>query len=221
MEKKTGIFPQLLLGIVLMFFVFSSAVTATLHFRPFYYGAIDRMELPERTGFSEEEIRENYDALIEYNSLFSTGELELPTLEMSEAGRIHFAEVKVIFVAIQWMVIGTLIAGALGVFCLWKKRSFLYLKLGGLLTLAVPAVLGLLVAVSWNWLFITFHRLFFNNDYWIFDERTDPVIQILPNEFFMRCAILVLALVMLGALLMLLLYRIAGRRSAGRETEAV
>ena len=213
MKKKTGIFPQLLLGVVLMFFVFSSAVTVTLHFRPFYYGAIDRMELPEKTGLSEEEIRGNYDALIDYNGLFSTGELELPTLAMSEGGRIHFAEVKELFVMIQWLMIGTLIAGALGILSLWKKRSFLYLKLGGLLTLAVPAVLGLLVAVSWNWLFVAFHRLFFNNDYWIFDERTDPVIKILPNEFFMHCAILILVLVVLGALLMLLLHWFARRRS--------
>ena len=29
----------------------------------------------------------------------------------------------------------------------------------------------------------------FDNDYWLFNSKTDPVIKILPDEFFMHCGI--------------------------------
>ena len=43
-----------------------------------------------------------------------------------------------------------------------------------------------------------FHKLFFDNDDWIFNPRTDPVIKILPDEFFMHCAIAIIAIVLLA-----------------------
>ena len=44
--------------------------------------------------YTEKDIRSNYDALIDYNSLFNHQPLKFPTCAMSESGRIHFEEVK-------------------------------------------------------------------------------------------------------------------------------
>ena len=96
--------------------------------------------LPENTGYSEEEIRKKYDALIDYNSVFYRGELEFPTLAMSEEGRIHFVEVKRIFVFIQAVLLPlSFIGSILGIFSL-KKQKPAYLKLTSVLTLALPAI---------------------------------------------------------------------------------
>ena len=41
----------------------------------------------------------------------------------------------------------------------------------------------------------------FSNDYWLFDPAADPVILILPDGYFLQCAVLILVLVFIGSLL--------------------
>lgn len=36
-------------------------------------------------------------------------------------------------------------------------------------------------------IFITFHQIFFRDATWLFDPATDPVINILPERYFMLC----------------------------------
>ena len=31
------------------------------------------------------------------------------------------------------------------------------------------------------------HKILFNNDDWLFDYETDPIIYLLPEEFFLTC----------------------------------
>ena len=58
----------------------------------------------------------------------------------------------------------------------------------------------------------------FSNDYWLFDERTDPVINILPDEFFLHCALLIILLILAASLIMGLIYlRQKKRRSGGPQ----
>ena len=52
------------------------------------------LHITELSGREEKDIRSNYDALIDYNSLFNHQPLKFPTCAMSESGRIHFEEVK-------------------------------------------------------------------------------------------------------------------------------
>ena len=85
---------QIFTAIALTLCILSVAVIFTLNFRPLYYMDIHHFNLPEKTGYPEEEIRENYDSLIDYNSVFYQEALEFPTLTMSEEGRIHFVEVN-------------------------------------------------------------------------------------------------------------------------------
>ena len=66
-----------------------------------YYFDIDYLHISETTGLSVDVIRHNYDVLIQYQSLFYQGTLNLPDFVMSNSGRIHFEEVKRIFEIIQ------------------------------------------------------------------------------------------------------------------------
>jgi len=57
---------------------------------------------------------------------------------------------------------------------------------------AVFSVVGILAAIDFDRAFVIFHTLFFpGKDNWIFDWRMDPIILILPQEFFRNCAILI------------------------------
>ena len=137
---------------------------------------------------------------------------------MSESGRIHFEEVKNIFVLFQYMFMVTLVFGVFGIWYMSRKKSYLFLKLTSILTVVIPVILGLFIASNWDRAFVMFHKLVFNNDYWIFDYNTDPVITILPDTFFLHCGILILAGVVFGSLICFILYRILKKKEVNHVT---
>ena len=205
--KKGSLIIHTALALILTLTIISVSVVFTLAFRPLYYLDISALNIPEESGYSEEEIRENYDVLVDYNMSFGGGRLEFPSLAMSEPGRIHFEEVRAIFNLFKYMAMAGAVLSIAGiVFCI-RRREYRYLKLTSILAVALPAVLGILVALNWDWAFVAFHHLAFNNDYWIFDPATDPVITILPDTFFMHCALMILGCVVMGSLICGLLYR--------------
>ncbi|MDD3222612.1 MAG: TIGR01906 family membrane protein [Clostridia bacterium] len=198
-----------LTALALTLCIISASVVITLNFKPLYYIDMGIYNLSEETGYTDAEIRENYNALIEYNSVFYQGELNFPSLPMSKEAQIHFVEVKRIFVFIQAVLFPlSLIGSIIGIWYLKKKKQKpAYLKLTSVLSLALPAILGILIALNWDQFFVTFHEIFFNNDYWIFDASTDPIILLLPDGYFMHCALMILGLIILSSLLCFILYR--------------
>ena len=80
-----------------------------------------------------------------------------------------------------------------------------------LLTLAmmviiIPAVLGGAIAINWDMAFVVFHKLLFRNDYWLFDLETDPVITVLPDQFFMHVALVMIGVALLSCAVCLVAY---------------
>jgi integral membrane protein (TIGR01906 family) len=190
--------------ILIALLIISFAVTFTLNFRTLYASDVKSQDIPSRTGYSEQDIFDNYDTLISYNSVFHRASLDFPTLEMSDSGRTHFKEVKVIFDALQIVLIIAAI-GALVLLFLRRRQAGRLLLAGGVLTLAVPVMTLLIFLIAgWQRFFTGFHKLFFGNDLWIFDPDTDPVIRILPDIYFMHCLIMIIAIVLgLGVLLII------------------
>lgn len=201
--KKNDIF----LAIMLMIFIISFAVVFTVFFKPLYYFDINYLNIDQISGLDAETIKENYRILINYQSIFYQGTLNLPDFVMSDSGRIHFEEVKRIFEAIQVMMV---ISGLISIPMTIKKikeKEYRFLRLTGLITIIVPTVLGFLAALDFERAFVLFHQIVFRNDYWIFDYRTDPVITILPEMFFMHCFMLIVVIVCLLAIICLGYYR--------------
>lgn len=209
---------KVIYALAIALFVICESVVLTVCFRSLYYGDIKRFELVERTGMSEEEIRENYDEMVDFLMRFGSDELTLPTLPMSEGGKIHFADVKHLFNGVK--ILGAVsLAAAVGCFVLLiREDRSKSLMAASAITIGIPAVLGAFVAIDWQKFFVLFHKTFFNNDYWIFDARTDPVITILPDGFFMHCMIMIVALVAFNAAFLFLFGRIQKKKhSAGAK----
>lgn len=200
------------LALVMTLTIIGISVVGTLAFRPLYYHDMEVLEIAEYTGLSEEEIRENYDVLIDYNMAWKDGELKFPTLPMSETGKIHFEEVKEIFDIFKYLAVFGSILGIVGIVFMAKMKEYRYLKMTAMVSCGLPVILGILVALFWDKVFVIFHKLFFNNDYWIFDYRTDPIILLLPDEFFMHCALLIFGGVLLGAVVCLISYLLLRKR---------
>ena len=208
-KKKKAI--NLGVSILAMIVVICISVTITVMARPLYYFDIEYLEIPWRSGISAEACRLNYDTLIDYNLLGGDEELVFPTLKMSETGRIHFEEVKEIFINMQLVSIAGIVA-LIGFTLYIKKKGpqnsiLLWMRYTFPVTMIVALAVGLAMAIDWQWAFTTMHEIFFDNDYWIFNAYTDPVIKILPEEFFFHCGILIVILTMAQIAILRVVYR--------------
>lgn len=202
-----------ILAVTAVLFILSASVALTLAFRPLYYFDIGYLRIAETSGYPVEEIRANYDALIDYNLSPAKEELVFPTFPMSGQARIHFAEVKAIFQFFLKLLAATAVLLAAGIFWKRARREYGYLAAAGLIAPALVLCAGGLIAAGWERAFICFHELVFQNEYWLFDPETDPVIMILPDTFFLHCAGMILALIMAGSAACLFAYA----RSRGRQ----
>lgn len=202
-------------AVCLTLFLLSFSVVVVLNCRWLYYLDIRLLKLEEASGLPAQEIKANYDALIRYNMLWFREPLVFPTLPMSGEAAIHFQEVKRIFDLIQILCIGTAATAAALLIRQRKRRSGMHFTIAGILALVLPAAAGLLIALDWERVFITFHRLVFQNDYWLFDPATDPVIMILPDAYFLQCAAGIVFLTAAGAVLFILI----GRRRSGSVSQ--
>lgn len=198
---------NILIGLVFTFLFISLAVIFVINFRPLYYLDINLLNIPKNSGLSQQIILENYNALINYCSPFFRGSLSFPSLNASASGLQHFAEVKNIFNLFYIIASISLVISIFIIFYKKRKQDYSYLKISSLTASILPLIIGALIALNFDKVFYTFHKLFFKNDYWIFDPVTDPVINILPDTFFMHCAILIVALVLGASLGAFIIYK--------------
>lgn len=207
--KKT----DFLIGLIFFLLFLSIGVVFTVNFRPLYYLDVKLLDIPETSGYPKSEIIANYNALIDYSSPFYMGNLSFPTLESSASGLQHFKEVKDIFTF--FYILGAVLLMAAVIIIVYKsrKRDYSYLAVSSLVSCSLPVIIALCLAIDFDKAFVIFHKIFFDNDYWIFDPVTDPVINILPATFFLHCAILIIFIILLGSLILYLVYLRLKRRS--------
>ena len=131
---------NIVLAVALVLFIISAAVVFTLNFRPLYYFDVDHLNITAMSGLPREEILQNYNVLIDYNSIFGTKVLNFPTLAMSESGRIHFEEVKNVFGVFEITLIVSGILSLAGIIYRHFKKNPGYLLLSGILTVAITGL---------------------------------------------------------------------------------
>lgn len=185
-------------GLISSLFIISAAVILGLNFRPLYYMNIPRIQMLNEN-YSGSLIKNNYDILIDYLNPFYNGKLVLDRLPMSTFGEFHFYEVKLIFNLVYILMFTTFLLGLIIFYVQYKKRDFKYLKLASIMTFVIPVILGIPFILDFNKAFVAFHEIAFSNDYWLFDPRIDPVINILPEWFFMYAAFLILIIMIIFA----------------------
>ncbi len=182
-------------GYVAMFLlVLSASIAFTINFTPLYSFDIDYLNIEQMTGLSKDIILDNYRILMQYLNLPWITELKMPDFPASESGLFHFYEVKQLFL-LDYAILGVS-AVVTGLFLRMVKKEQGYWRMMNPLRLMIAAPLAALAIIFMNFdrLFVAFHGVFFNNDAWIFDARTDPIILALPQDFFMHCFVLVFVL---------------------------
>lgn len=232
MPKRKKMIKNILLGSVGAVVMICLAVSMTIWFRPLYYFDINYLDIPQSSGVSAELCRLNYDALLDYNILGGSDTLQFPTMPMSERGRKHFEEVKDIFLVMQWIaVLGLAVFAVFGVREAVRSgrrnendetdkqsvQRFRWMQYAVYIAAAIGGIVLLAVIIDWEKAFTLMHKIFFDNDYWLFDPRTDPIIKILPDTFFMHCGLLIIGLTILFCAGLQLLYHRKTRKKNGKS----
>jgi integral membrane protein (TIGR01906 family) len=186
-------FPLLLLTSTIRLLVNSTYV--------YEYG-FDKYEIGEDTGIDESQLSQVATRLIDYFN----SRVETPQIQVVKDGRefelfhdyeiIHLKDVKGLL-QLDYLLQGILFAYVVTyalLFLFWKRgrRQDLAkgITRGSILTLGLIAVFGIASIVSFQWLFIQFHHISFNNPYWMLDPSRDYLIMLFPPGFWKDVAII-------------------------------
>lgn len=198
-----------ILAIVIAVLLLSFSIAAPIVSRPFYYAHIEPLELEQNTGHTRSEIKTAYNEMLDYclgAEEFSTG-----VLRWSESGKDHFTDVRALFLLdLKALAISAVILVViLVVMRLAAWHPYRLLGRGptfwaGTGLAGVFLIIGALAATNFDKAFEIFHAMFFpGKTNWIFDPREDEIINILPQDFFMHCAILILCILILGCIVLI------------------
>ena len=202
---------NVIFSVIFSVLIISTIVKFTVGFKQLYYLDIDYLNIPDLSGLSKEDIKKNYDYMINYNLGKYDKELELPSIKSSEGGKIHFEEVRHIFKILDKIFNISLILSIIGLIINILNKNIEFLKTTSKALILIPLILMLPIVVNFEGSFILFHKIMFNNDYWIFDSSLDPVINILPKEFFFHAGLMILILIIIASITNYLIYKLLKR----------
>lgn len=136
----------------------------------------------------------NYHQMLSYVMFPWVQHLQMSDFPSSYAGAQHFADVKQLVLVNNLVLVVTT---PLSVYFLrqLRRQKLLWQLMRPVTVMAViPFGLLLLLLANFQTFFTDFHQVLFRNQDWLFDPVTDPIINVLPETFFMHCFILAIIL---------------------------
>ncbi len=189
---------------VLVIFILTFSIGLPIYCRFFYYIQINTLDLKGKAAeygiqASFGQIKEAYDEVLDFCTLpgrdFGTG-----IFKWTESEKGHFADCKVLFD----LNLGLLICSGIISLTLillnrfkvitfvkpLKRRAYFW---AAVIAVALPVVIFLLVLiVGFDRAFAAFHAIFFpGKENWTFNPETEQIIIVMPEEFFMNCAVII------------------------------
>lgn len=168
----------------------SFAIIVPIYSKWLFLIEIDKYQLDQLTGLSKTTISHNYDVLMHYLLNPFQAKLSMPNFVSSKSGLKHFRDVKILFQLVQAIFWVTIIPSICFIRNLVRKKQLWQLMNPMRILMIVPIVLAFLMSLGFETFFIKFHEIFFNDSTWLFDPTTDPIILVLPEQYFMHCFIL-------------------------------
>lgn len=176
------------LGIVGLFaFSLSLAIFIIIWSFPLFRLNLTLFNLHEFVDLSPNQIMADYRDLIAYLNFPWINDLSLTYFPMSDSARFHFYEVKQLFLFNGGILLFTAFLSILFINYLNKKHGLWQLARSFKVLQFLPVLVILILLFNFNQVFITFHHVFFDNDAWLFDPSTDPIILVLNDSFFLLC----------------------------------
>lgn len=166
--------------------------------RDFYLGEFAKYDVGRVTGLDQSQLASAADVFIAYlrdpaarlDLELTIGGVRRPLFNEREIA--HMEDVQKLFrlvrdarlVAGAVLLILPLVGLGLGGAAFLPRLGML-LTAGGILTVVLLGLAGLLSLVDFSQAFVRFHELAFSNDLWILDPRTDYLIMLYPEGFWL------------------------------------
>ena len=199
------------LSFVLLALTFSIAIP--ILWRDFYFFHIDLLNIVEATGVSRSDLIYSFNELMD--SLVFYKEFGEGVFEYSVSGMNHFLDCRILF-TLDLVTLPISFVVFLVYFILIKTKKIIVYRPAGMSILFyasfVPILLlgalAIYALIDVNSAYTFFHAVLFpGKDNWVFNPRTDPIINALPEQFFLDCGILIFSVLLL-VLLVVIIYNI-------------
>lgn len=186
--------------VCLVLFMLTFAIGLPIYCRFLYYILIKPLGLEDATGWSYGVIKRAYDEVLNFCTLPWINNFSAGGLKFSVSGASHFADCKVLF-SINFCVLVYSGAILLMLVLAQKHKKIEILSFGnhkayfwsGIIAIALSLLLITVIAIAgFDKSFEAFHTIFFpGKDNWMFSSCEDEIIRIMPEQFFMNCAIVI------------------------------
>jgi integral membrane protein (TIGR01906 family) len=194
--KIFQIIAQWLFILFLPALLLTASLSAAMNCEPLYEYGFNKYDISQVTGLAPEELTKAANGLISY---FNSDEEYInvtvikngqPFTLFNEREVAHLKDVKGLFWLNYWVLIGT---GTYAVFFIastlfwWRDKRRLGWGLfgGGIFTIVLMAVVGIMIAVDFSAFFTQFHLLSFANDLWQLNPATDYLLMMFPEGFWL------------------------------------
>jgi len=195
----------LIMAVAANLFILSLSIDVFSMSRSYYDQEFEKLGTTELTGLTEEELGGVSDMIIGYlNGQEPEFQFEVErngrqVQLFNEREQTHMVDVLVLFQLngrIKMIAIAAFALAAFVALQLCRDRGLLYWGVigAGLLGIAAAGFLLLLITIDFTKYFTLFHELFFDNDLWLLNPKTDLLIVILQEQFFVDIAIRIFGL---------------------------
>ena len=196
------------LGLLLV----TTTVRCTAESLTLYEALFERHSVSERTGITPEglahvgrEVQEYFASRTDDRLSVTVRVHGVPRTLFNENEVSHMADVKALFLRVYNVQrLAAVLLIALGLLAAWRLRRGAYLVIGAwmrrsaALTAAVILVLGLLSTVAFQQVFTVFHYIGFPQGNWVFDPRTEYLVQVFPFGFWRDITLLIGVAILVG-----------------------
>ncbi|MBM7642419.1 TIGR01906 family membrane protein [Streptococcus loxodontisalivarius] len=174
----------------LLLWLLSFSVLATIYLAWLIYPLeISWLGLEKVVYLSSKTISYNFNQLMQFLTIPWVSELKMADFPTSDSGLGHFVDVKHLFVFCQLVFLVLLYPSLVCLRQLFQKKGLWLHQKAFLLAAVLPLVIAVMAAlIGFDAFFTLFHQVLFpGNSSWLFNPYTDPVIYILPEDYFLHC----------------------------------
>ena len=220
MRKVGRFFNTFVYALSFIVLVVTFSIAIPILWRDFYFFHIDLLNITEATDCSKSDLimsfNELMDSLVFYKP-FSEG-----VFDYSISGMNHFLDCRILFtldlvaLPISFIIfLVYIILIKLNFIKVYRIKGMSILFYASFVPIVVLGALAIFALIDVNSAYAFFHAVLFpGKDNWVFNPYTDPIINALPEQFFLDCGILIFG-VMILILLVVIIFNIVRKVKHG------
>ncbi|USS88604.1 TIGR01906 family membrane protein [Fructilactobacillus hinvesii] len=187
---------------LLLSWFFGFAIIVGINSGCLYHLCVLGLHLNQQFHVSTRVLMDNFHQMVTYIQFPWKNQMNLHFYRLSPAAQSHFYDVKQLVEKIELVFL--LLSSWLAWACFKQKIYRQIWRLESLLdvTMIVIGVISFFLLLDFQDCFIYFHRLIFQRQTWIFNPQIDPIINVLPDQYF-GAAFALVVVTFLGGLLSL------------------